>query len=301
VAVAQYSTDQAIEIELPDGISKQAINDTVDAMECLDQKTFTGTGIEYATTEVFKNARPKAQKMLIVITDGNSDPGDDPEEPANAARRQDIEVVAIGITRNAEVKGVDEEELRKIAGPDGTVLTVDRHHELTNILKNTTTVVCDVVSEPPTPVPTAAPSPKPTPEPPTPEPTSKRTPKPTPMPPRPTPEPTLPYPPASRVLVNNIGGYEAWFNVFKDDQSTKLKKNGVKVLMDQEDIIDLRKLDGVTYGMTVEVRVVVTGASDPKWVGKVSYDPEAGEAKWQCGGVLGHTGGTWCKCVLSCQ
>merc|ERR1719362_788501 len=143
---------QTTEIELSDGISKAAVEEAIEKMEFHNKGTNIGEGIEYATKFTFKHARPGAAKMLIVIADGNS--SDDTQQGADDARDSGIDLVAVGVG-----DGIHEEEMQKIAGPDGKILSVMDYAHLGTILANTTETVCDEVS---TPKPTPAPTPVPT-------------------------------------------------------------------------------------------------------------------------------------------
>mmetsp|Transcript_55945 Transcript_55945/g.111171 ORF Transcript_55945/g.111171 Transcript_55945/m.111171 type:complete len:325 (+) Transcript_55945:1009-1983(+) len=151
VAVVQFSSQlkQTTEIELTDGISKPAIEEAVEDMPFHNLDTWIGKGINYTTADTFKHSRPDAAKMLIVIADGNSK---DTQQGADDARDSGIDLVAVGVG-----DGIHEEEMQKIAGPDGKILSGKDYAHLGTILANTTEIVCDEVS---TPKPTPAPPPR---------------------------------------------------------------------------------------------------------------------------------------------
>jgi hypothetical protein len=70
VAVVQFSSTETVEIKLDEGISKEEINNAVDKMEFHEGATCPGDGI-HKVRKVFDDARKNAQKMLVILTDGD--------------------------------------------------------------------------------------------------------------------------------------------------------------------------------------------------------------------------------------
>jgi len=264
VAVVQFSTTPKTEIELSDGISKHAVEVAVNKMAHLNVGTCTGHGIKHVTFDTFKHARPDAAKMLVIIADGNSD--DDFQGPADAARSQGIDVVAVGVGNK-----ISRSELRKIVGSkigDVKVLSVTDYGALSDILANTTEKICDEVS---TPKLTPAPIPLPTPRP-TIEPTLAPTPAPTPRPTWP------PYQLARHICVENKGGYALDFWVPHRGGKTH-------VLLHQDRCIDLLQL-GLAQFQTAHVYVDVVGDfSKARSVLTVSYYAHAPTVRRTCTGT----------------
>jgi uncharacterized protein YegL len=160
VAVVQFSVLQTIEISLKNGTDKDEIHKAVDQMSYLRGGTCTGDGIFRVRTEVFTDAREDAQKVLVVLTDGNPSTGCDKElaSQAKKAREEGTTVLAIGVGG-----GIDETNLEALAGGPQNVLEVNSFDELVTMVRPTSTVVCEetggVISTPaltpaPTPVPT---------------------------------------------------------------------------------------------------------------------------------------------------
>jgi len=162
VAVVQFATGVETEIGLGSGTSEQAVVQAIDGMQHADGMTNTAGGIEYAVEDTFSHARPDAAKVLAVILDGVPSEGfPDPQAAADSARSQGIDVVAIGVG-----SAIGGDELQKIAGSGGKVMTVDSYSDLWTLVSNTSKTVCEKVSTAkPTPAPTPRPTPMPTPSP----------------------------------------------------------------------------------------------------------------------------------------
>jgi len=221
-----YKRYETVEIALPKGITKKAVTEAINGMtwhhtgkkhRLNDPMTYTGEGIEWVlrNESMFgtkkKREEPKLKKMLVIITDGESNSkfkNDEfnPAKMAQKARDRNITVIAVGVGINKIPLGRQEiarRELRSLADDKSDVLEVDSYQGLKKLVKRITKQICP----PPTPCPTPKPTPRPTPVPtplPTPEPTPKPTPLPTPVPtplptpeptPKPTPVPTKPYVP----------------------------------------------------------------------------------------------------------
>jgi len=118
-----------LEIALWDGTTIAKLNKTLEDMKwhakkgggtLIDPMTYTGEAIHHVLTDehMFKASRKDAKKILVVITDGQSNSLDDNfkvEDMADEARNQSIEVMAVGI---GDFEGADSEKelLHKIAG-----------------------------------------------------------------------------------------------------------------------------------------------------------------------------------------
>lgn len=293
VAVVQFSRwdKQTTEIELTDGTSNAEIEKAVEVMQWHDGHTYLGAAIKHATTDAFQHARLDAAKMMIVIADGKG--SDDVQAPADAARSQGIDLVAVGVG-----SGIDDETLRKIAGSNGKMLSVKDYASLITILTNTTKVVCDEISTPkPTPAPTPEPTLPPTPEPPTPEPTPgptlEPTPRPTPVPPtpeptpkptlepttRPTPVPTFPSNAAKQICVKNVGSAKnMWVSLLNGSTIMDTGKRGV-FRLGGEKCVSLNVVPAGTQ-ITFEVAIEWGLPWDRKF--PVVYYPDAGTWKFEC-------------------
>ncbi|VDM42590.1 unnamed protein product [Toxocara canis] len=115
VAVVQYSDRIRHEFDLNQYSSAQSLEDAIDNIQYITGLTRTGAAIEHVTNEAFserRGARPvsdKVSRVAIVITDGRSQ--DNVSLPADQARRQHVQLFAVGVTNH-----VLDSELETIAG-----------------------------------------------------------------------------------------------------------------------------------------------------------------------------------------
>ncbi|BFZ19085.1 hypothetical protein BsWGS_22124 [Bradybaena similaris] len=109
--------------------------DVLDAVRHIPHRkgmaTITWEGIKYMQkVQLAKDVvRPWAQKISVVLTDGNSQRPDWTEQAAKAARKDGIIIFAIGVG-----SGVREEELLNISGDESRVFKVDNYDQLDSIL-----------------------------------------------------------------------------------------------------------------------------------------------------------------------
>merc|ERR1712113_124033 len=105
VGVVQYSNQPELVFDFSQG---EEIHAKLEAREWMNEGTFTGAGIEFATSNLFDSAREDATKVLIVLTDGKSN--DNAAFGAQEARGEDITLFAIGVGNS-----IEQEELESIA------------------------------------------------------------------------------------------------------------------------------------------------------------------------------------------
>ena len=141
VGVVQYSSSgSSITIAtLAVGTSVSTITSAVDSMYFQNGGTYTGQAITYAQDSVLDSARATAQKLMIVLTDGQS--ADTPGTTADAARAAGITVFAVGVSSGSDS---DYSELESIGGSAANVFSVGALSELSSIVGTIAAAVCDL-------------------------------------------------------------------------------------------------------------------------------------------------------------
>ncbi|XP_059147169.1 vitrin-like [Physella acuta] len=110
--------------------------------------TDTGKAIKYMHEVQLNNAvvRPEAEKVSIVITDGNSQIWRETKAEAESARNDGITIFAIGVGL-----GIRDEELSNIAGDETRVTKVDNFSKLESIKESLARTTCIKKEKPTTP------------------------------------------------------------------------------------------------------------------------------------------------------
>lgn len=93
VAFVQYATFPKLEFSFIDEIG--ALNAAFDAVEYMKGPTFTGAGLKKVISDVIPDAREGNDRLLIVLTDGQS--FDDVETPSDNLRALGVDLYAIGV------------------------------------------------------------------------------------------------------------------------------------------------------------------------------------------------------------
>ena len=132
VGVVQFSSSAQTELSLTG--NEALATSEVNSMSYMGGGTDTSAAINYAVSSVFSHARTGVQKVMIVMTDGQS--ADAVGAAADAARAAGIEVFALGIG-----SGIGYSELFNIAGGADNVLTATSYDALTSMV---TTIACTV-------------------------------------------------------------------------------------------------------------------------------------------------------------
>ncbi|VDI35984.1 Hypothetical predicted protein [Mytilus galloprovincialis] len=170
VAAVSFSSNVVFEFGFTDDQNKVDVLNAVDKINYVSgSSTRTYAGLEYVHKTVFATGngeRPGIANVVVVLTDGNTNPGHAPitglegkqftQTEASAIRSLPAYVFAIGIG-----SGVDKTEINGIAStPSDTFsVLVDSYDVLdTSVIKNTVlTRVCEVVPPPAPPAPTKPP------------------------------------------------------------------------------------------------------------------------------------------------
>lgn len=98
VGVVLYSHVATVTAELRQGADGPAARAAVRAMPYLGEGTYTGSALQRAL-QVLRASRPGARRVLLLVTDGQTD-GRDPvdlEEAAREARDGGVEVFVVGV------------------------------------------------------------------------------------------------------------------------------------------------------------------------------------------------------------
>ncbi|RCN51669.1 EGF-like domain protein [Ancylostoma caninum] len=154
VSVVQYSDQIRHEFGLDDYKDSKSLHDAIRGIDYLTGLTRTGAAIEHVATEAFserRGARPLSQRVArvcIVITDGRSQ--DNVTIPATNARRQNIQLFAVGVTNH-----VLQTELEEITGAKDRTFHVNAFEDLNTRLRSAIQKVTCPQTE--TPKPTAGP------------------------------------------------------------------------------------------------------------------------------------------------
>ena len=97
-----------------DKSSAIAAIDAIDATYWPIQQTAMGDGIDAANQEFINNGRPEAEWITVLLSDGQSNMGQDPLDAAQDAADENITIYTIGLGSDA-----DEDTLRQIASMTG--------------------------------------------------------------------------------------------------------------------------------------------------------------------------------------
>ncbi|CAN2389703.1 Collagen alpha-6(VI) chain [Pristimantis euphronides] len=111
--IVQFSDDSEEVLQLNKKGTKAAIWEAIDKMGYINKRTYTGKALEYVSqyfTES-KGARPKVNKLLILITDGEAQ--DQVKSPAESLRNSGVNIISVGIfnankTQLEEISGKKE-------------------------------------------------------------------------------------------------------------------------------------------------------------------------------------------------
>nr|CDJ97533.1 EGF and von Willebrand factor and SEA domain containing protein [Haemonchus contortus] len=135
VSVVQYSDQIRHEFGLDDYKDSRSLHEAIKNIEYLTGLTRTGAAIEHIATEAFserRGARPlsdRVARVAIVITDGRSQ--DNVTTAANNARRQNIQLFAVGVTNH-----VLQAELEEITGAKDRTFHVNAFEDLNTRLRS---------------------------------------------------------------------------------------------------------------------------------------------------------------------
>lgn len=103
VGLVLYSLEARLEFDLARYATKRDIKHAVRRMTYMGEGTYTGTAIRKATREAFRSARSGVAKVIVVITDGQTDERDSVrlEIAVREAHAASIEMFALGIVNSS--------------------------------------------------------------------------------------------------------------------------------------------------------------------------------------------------------
>lgn len=99
--------------------------------------TNTALALAFVRKKIFRDARPEAKKLCIVLTDGRSTDPKKTQEEAALLKSENVQMVAIGIGTLISM-----EELKGIASSSDLVFTVGNHSLLQTIKKQLILAIC---------------------------------------------------------------------------------------------------------------------------------------------------------------
>lgn len=146
VGLVLYSLEARLEFELTSYTSKQDVKHAVRRMAYMGEGTHTGTAIRKASREAFRSARPGVSKVIVVITDGQTDEREPLklEIAVREAHAANVEMFALGIVNASDPAQAEFlRELNLIASePDHEhVFLIDDFNTLPGISDNETVQV----------------------------------------------------------------------------------------------------------------------------------------------------------------
>ena len=129
-----YGSNARLIFDFKYSYDKDEILSSIQSVEYLSSSTATGDAIRLMTNTGFTEeygvqASVEAiPRVAIVLTDGESDSGQDVPEAAQSARDQSIKMLAFGIG-----SGINERELLEIAGSQDGVFRIDRFKNIDDV------------------------------------------------------------------------------------------------------------------------------------------------------------------------
>lgn len=104
VGLVLYSLEARLEFDLARYATKNDVKHAVRRMTYMGEGTYTGTAIRKATREAFRSARLGVAKVIVVITDGQTDERDSVklEIAVREAHAANVEMFALGIVNASD-------------------------------------------------------------------------------------------------------------------------------------------------------------------------------------------------------
>jgi len=134
VGLAIYGSDARLIFDLKHSYDKDEILSSIQSVEYLRSSTATGDAIRLMTDTGFtekhgvRSSDEAIPRVGIVLTDGESNNGQDVPTAAQSARNQSIEMLAFGIG-----SGINETELLQIAGSQDRVFRIDKFKNIYDV------------------------------------------------------------------------------------------------------------------------------------------------------------------------
>merc|ERR1719361_2584393 len=152
VGVVQFSSSPHEYLSLSQGEDIANIHNALNAMTHMSGGTKTSAAIEFTSLNLFTNDRPTAQRVMIVLTDGQSGDFSVLPQAKAVAASHDITMMSVGVG-----SGIGLAELEAIADQNDYVFTMNDFNELVAAVDGFSTEVCEIINLM-TPSPSAKPS-----------------------------------------------------------------------------------------------------------------------------------------------
>ena len=134
VGLVIYGSDATLIFDLKHSYNRDEILSSIESVEYLSSTTATGDAIRLMTTTGFteehgvRASDGAIPRVAIVLTDGESDSGQNVPRAAQSARDQSIEMLAFGIGSR-----INEQELLEIAGSQDRVFRIDAFKNINDV------------------------------------------------------------------------------------------------------------------------------------------------------------------------
>uniref|UniRef100_A0A665U2F6 VWFA domain-containing protein n=1 Tax=Echeneis naucrates TaxID=173247 RepID=A0A665U2F6_ECHNA len=137
IAVMQFSSEPKMEFSLDTYYSQDEILKAIDAMQQMDQNTYTGKAIK-EVSQYFsqsRGGRPGIGQRLLIITDGKAQ--DDVKVPAAELRAKNVVIYAIGVDR------AETSQLKDLSGSQERVFYEKDFDELKQLENQLVVKLCE--------------------------------------------------------------------------------------------------------------------------------------------------------------
>lgn len=139
VAVVSYSSHVKLEFNFHQCQSKNAFRQEVAKISYVGRMTATGKALKYVQNRLIFNqtagARKNVAKVILVLTDGFSNRGVTPSDPATSLKNSEVTIFVVGITQNTNIKELNSIASRPRIKDDKFVYRVGSYTALTKIIK----------------------------------------------------------------------------------------------------------------------------------------------------------------------
>lgn len=144
VGLLQFNGEYNLEFSLNEYKTKAEILEALTRVDYMEGVTYTGKALRYVVEyeiRLEKGSREGVPQVVVVITDGFAQ--DDVVRPSNLARRRGIDIIAVGITREVNIRQM----LELAGGQSGRVFLLDDFESFRLILKSLISQIHRAVNE----------------------------------------------------------------------------------------------------------------------------------------------------------
>lgn len=115
----QFSWESFLEFDFRTHTTRAAVENAIRNIKHLDSNTATGKGLTMAV-DLFKDIRTGVPRVLVILTDGESNRGEDITTPSTTLKNNGVIVEAVGLGSHYNE---DELEIMATASPEQHVFT----------------------------------------------------------------------------------------------------------------------------------------------------------------------------------